>query len=50
MSCTKHRRVTAYPSPYNFKKLKEVTNERKISTSKIVNEALTAYFKDKKII
>jgi hypothetical protein len=48
MSVSKQRRVTAYPSPLNYKKLKETTDTRKISTSKIINEALTVYFKDKK--
>jgi hypothetical protein len=50
LSITKHRRVTAYPSPLNFKKLKEIAGAQKVSTSKIVNQALTAFFKDKKSI
>jgi len=50
MSISKQRRVTAYPSPLNFKKLKETTDARNVSKSKVINEALTVYFKDNKVI
>jgi len=50
VSVSKFRRVSAYPSPYNFKKLKETAIAKKISKSKVINEALTVYFKENKII
>ena len=40
----KKRRLVAYPSPLNYKKVVERAEKHELSRSKIVNEALKDYF------
>ena len=41
----KKRRLVAYPSPLNYRKVIERADKHELSRSKIVNEALKDYFK-----
>jgi hypothetical protein len=40
----KENRITSYPNPLIIKKIKEMSEQKNMSKSKVVNEALNSYF------
>jgi hypothetical protein len=43
----KENRVVSYPSPLNVRNIEKMAEQKQMSKSQVINEALTNYFKNK---